>query len=122
MCMFSNRLVLCYAHTHAIASTPPSTTTTPSYIAIGVGIVGAPVLLALILVIVGVVYCKAKGQKLEYNIIIIICTDFCCVPCPLNPDPQVETKGEGRCGWHMGTSGHPFVGVALELAMYKYIS
>ena len=77
MCMFSNRLVLCYAHTHAIASIPPSTISQSTSIAIGVGIgvgVGVPVLLALILVIVGVVYCKAKGQKLEYNIIIIILT------------------------------------------------
>ena len=66
-------------------------------VGIGVGIgVGVPVVLA---VIVGVVYCTFKGERLEYNSIIMFSPLLCSILyTPLNPDLQVhvETQGEGR--------------------------
>ena len=61
---------------------------------------GVPVLLAVILVIVGVVYCTSKGERLEYNHIIMLSPLLSSVVLilytPLNPDLQVEIQGEGR--------------------------
>eukprot|EP00731_Ephydatia_muelleri_P009852 Em0005g438a len=68
----------------------------PNNIALGVGIgvgVGVPVVLAVILVTVGVVYCTSKGERLEYNNIIMLSPLLCfIVYTPLNPDLQVETQ------------------------------
>ena len=56
---------------------------------------GVPVVLAVILVTVGVVYCTSKGERLEYNNIIMF--SLCSILyTPLNPDLQVETQGEKR--------------------------
>ena len=69
-------------------------------IAVGIGVgVGVPVVLAVILVIVCVVYCTSKGERLEYNNIIMFSPLLCSISIlytPLNPDLQVETQGEGR--------------------------